>query len=275
MSKDSDQLYRVRTKDGAHVNQKVKEDGSTSAIQFSEKNGLKGPVDLVPVDPSEYTTERVVEKEVIVEREVERAERTFREIMLEDVVAPALAELFVVLTERAVDAGIDALKTKVIPATKKKGKELIEKAKNYSNEKKSAKSGKTELEAKKTATESKRNNRNANENTVVHHTQEEVEEIYKSVQYAALYIATRIRELQNTVITDADSSEKAIAMESQLKELSTDDVSKMIAFMLEDKNRDILDEATVQLLEAFRAKELIIEGKRVPIQECIGKADAK
>ena len=48
-----DKLYRIKTKEGAHVNEKIKEDGSKAAIQFDDKNGLKGPVDLVEVDESE------------------------------------------------------------------------------------------------------------------------------------------------------------------------------------------------------------------------------
>lgn len=35
--------------------------------------------------------------------------------------------------------------------------------------------------------------------------------------------------------------------------------------MLEDKNRDMLDQATLQLFEAFRDEQFIIEGGRVPI----------
>ena len=31
-----DQLYRVKTKKGAHINEKVKEDGSRAAIQFDD-----------------------------------------------------------------------------------------------------------------------------------------------------------------------------------------------------------------------------------------------
>ena len=58
-----DKLYRIKTKEGAHVNEKVKDDGSRAAIQFDDENGLQGPVDLVEVDESEYTREVYVEVE--------------------------------------------------------------------------------------------------------------------------------------------------------------------------------------------------------------------
>ena len=35
--------------------------------------------------------------------------------------------------------------------------------------------------------------------------------------------------------------------------------------MLDDKNRDMLDQATIQLFEAFRHKDFIVDGKAVPI----------
>lgn len=44
-----DKLYRIIIKEGAHINEKQKADGSKAAIQFDDKNGLKGPVDLVEV----------------------------------------------------------------------------------------------------------------------------------------------------------------------------------------------------------------------------------
>ena len=47
---NGDKLYRIKVKDGAHVNNHVKEDGSKAAIQFDEENNLQGPVDLIEVD---------------------------------------------------------------------------------------------------------------------------------------------------------------------------------------------------------------------------------
>ena len=56
-------------------------------------------------------------------------------------------------------------------------------------------------------------------------------------------------------------------MQSKLKELSSEDVMNTISFMLEDKNRDMLDQATIQLFEAFRNKDFIVEGETVSISK--------
>ena len=113
-------LYRIKTKDGAHINEKLKDDGSRAAIQFDQDNGLQGPVDLVEVDESEYT------KEVYVE--VEKTERSFGQALMEDAVVPAISDALAVMLTRAMDKGIDVLETwmsqKVIPAAKAKGEEL-------------------------------------------------------------------------------------------------------------------------------------------------------
>ena len=95
-----EKLYRIKTKDGAHVNEKVKDDGSRAAIQFDEENGLQGPVDLVEVDESEYTREVYVE--------VEKPEKSFGQAIIDDAVVPAVADALTVVLTRAMEAGIDA-----------------------------------------------------------------------------------------------------------------------------------------------------------------------
>jgi hypothetical protein len=86
------------------------------------------------------------------------------------------------------------------------------------------------------------------------------------MKFAALYIAAGIRELSNTVvIDDGRDPKKVLAMQDKLKELSSGDVMKTIEFMLEDKNRDVLDQVTIRLFEAFKNKDFIVEGEAVPI----------
>ena len=98
----------------------------------------------------------------------------------------------------------------------------------------------------------------------VEHTTEEVDQIVNNMKFAALYIAAGIRELSNTVVIDSNQ-EKALEMQERLKELTSEQAIGAINFMLEDKNRDMLDQATLQLFEAFRDEQFIIEGGRVPI----------
>ena len=263
----NDKLYRIKTKDGAHVNEKVKEDGSRAAIQFDEDNGLQGPVDLIEVDESEYT------REVYVERQ----ERSFGQAIVEDAVVPAVQDALTIILMRAVEVGINALgnwmSQTVIPAAKVKGGELLDKA-IESHEAKKAKKAEQESAAMavRQKTEVKSSSVKAENKTVIH-TQEEVDQILNNMKFAALYIAAGIRELSNTAIADDGTDpEKTLAMQNKLKELSSGEIMNTIEFMLEDRNRDMLDQATIQLFEAFRHKDFIVEGEAVPISRYLSAA---
>lgn len=254
-----ERLYRLRSKAGSHFNEKTNEEGWNSAIQFDEENNLQGPLEYQVVDESEYT--QVVE--------VERKQRTFGEVMIEDVVAPALAEAATYLFERAIDAGAEAMKTKVIPAVKTKSAELIDKAKTAHAERKAVK--KTSTVVTKKTSKTKAIEILEKEEKKVEHTTKDVDQIVNNMKFASLYIAAGIRELSNTVVVDSDS-EKAQELQEKLKELTSEQAIRAINFMLEDKDREMLDQATLQLFEAFRDEQFIIEGERVPINNYILKA---
>ncbi len=253
-----DKIYRAKTKDGAHINEKVKDDGSRAAIQFDEENGLQGPVDLIEVDESEFIREKVV------------PERSFGQVMLEDAVAPAISDALTILLTRAVSAGIDAfgswISNKVLPAAKAKSEELIKKSRESRAAKKRKKDEQISTDV---VLQKEKNDVSSSVNKDVNpvfHTQEEVEMILNNMKFAALYIAAGIRELSNTVVTgDNLDPEKALEMQMKLKELSSGEVMRTIEFMLEEKNSQILDQATIQLFDAFRHKDFIVNGKAVPI----------
>lgn len=255
-------LYRIKTKDGAHINEKVKEDGSRAAIQFDEDNGLQGPVDLVEVDESEFTREIYVE--------VENEERSVKQILIEDAVAPALEKLIEAYLPIVVEVGFEAISQKAIPFIKAKGAELIEKARKSKaakkiekfEQEKNAVVGKIEA---KVATEPK----DDKNNTVVH-TPEEVVKILCNMKYAAMYYAAGIRELSNTVIKADELDEvTVISMQEKIRELSTEDAKVIMDWMLEDKNRDMFDQATIQLFEGFRNGRLFVNGEVVPISKLL------
>lgn len=257
-----EKFYRIKTKEDAHLNDKLKDDGSRAAIQFDRENNLQGPVDLIEVDESEYPT-----RDVYVE--VEKEDRSFGQVILEDAVAPAVADALTVLLTRAVEAGIDAfgnwMSQKVIPAAKARGSELVEKKRQSKTTDK--------IELSETAVSVKEKNEVASapekrESNTVIHTQQEVDQILNNMKFAALYIAAGIRELSNTVIADdGTDSERMLEMQSKLKELSSEDITRTIEFMLQDQNRDMMDQATVQLFEAFRNKKIIVNGESVPISK--------
>ncbi len=248
-----EKLYRIKTKEGAHINEKVKDDGSRAAIQFDNENGLQGPVDLVEVDEAEYMREVYVE--------VERQERSFGQVILEDVVAPAAAEALTTILLRATEAGINTLGSwisqKAIPSAKVKVERSIDsvfearppKNKAKGSEKNTAITRRRENKAVETSLREK--------DEAAVHTQAEVDQIVNNMKFAALYLAAGIRELSNTVILDGEiDPEQRIAMEAKLRELSSGDVTNTIEFMLEEKNRDMLDQATIQLFEAFKHEDL-------------------
>lgn len=260
-------LFRVKTKDGAHINEKIKKDGSRAAIQFDKENGLQGPVDLIEVDENEYT------KEIIVE--VERSERSIGEMLLEDIFAPVATEVLSALLERAINAGIDSLFSTVIPTVKTKGSELIDKARSSYNGRK--KKGITKRHSSIHELEESSELQSVIGTTnqpPVHHTEEEINQIIHNMEFAALYIAAGIRELSNTVVSNSENSERALEIENKLKELSSQKVQSTIDFMLKDSNRDKLDQATVQLFETFRNQCLLVDGKVIPISSISMIADS-
>jgi hypothetical protein len=258
-----DKFYRIKTKEDAHINEKLKDDGSRAALQFDQDNNLQGPVDLIEVDESEYPT-----REVYVE--VEKEGRSFGRVILEDAVAPAVADVLTVLLTRAAEAGINAfgnwMSQKVIPVAKAKGTELVDKVRELKVTKKADMTEQPKVAiAVKNNTEVAPAPEKKESNTVIH-TQEEVNQVLNNMKFAALYIAAGIRELSNTIIAGDDTNpERMLEMQTKLKELTSEDITKTIDFMLQEQNRDMLDQATVQLFEAFSNRDFILNGEAVPI----------
>lgn len=262
-----EKLYRIKTKKGAHLNKKKKEDGARAALQFDDENQLQGPVDLIEVDKSEYTIKEYIE--------IEKQGRGIGEVLMKDAVAPAVQDALYYLMIRAAESGARSVgnwaKKKAIPSVKAKGGELIDKARGSLEERK-AKRKQNAVEFKQRTDACNAQVRPVVEEVV--HTQEEVDQILHNMRLAALYIAAGIRELSNTVIKDDGSNpEIALSIQAKLKELTTEEVKKSIDFMLEDKNRDLIDQATVRLFEAFRNKEIIAGDRVVPISKYLRQAD--
>ena len=250
-----EKLYRIKTKEGAHINECIKADGSRAALQFDNENSLLGPVDLVEVDESEFMyTEPVYD------------DRSLGQKIMEEAVIPVVRDALSTLAHNAVDAFEDWVTEKGIPAVKAKGAELFNMVCDAFVPVEPVRAGmKQEDVTVKQSTEIVAVPAEPEERTVVH-SQEEVEQILNNMKYAALYIAAGIRELSNTVIEDDGTDpQKVLAMQQKLNELSSKEVMDTIGFMLEDKNRNALDQVTIQLFEAFRQKEFIVEGEAVPI----------
>lgn len=262
MSKEK--LYRVRTKGGAHISEKDK-DGWSTAIQFDNDNKLKGPVQIKEVKGSEYqkTINREKRKSQTSNTVIEKKQNP----IVDDFLIPVAIDFLTQLAQIAIDEGVELTKNRIIPALKRKAKKITpivkSRAKEIKNKFKKHKAEEIIIDEKANV-EIVENN---NEQKL--HTQEEVDQIIKNMKLAALYIAAGIKELSNTVVSDIDDSEKKIEVEKKLKELSSEDIRRIIDFMLEDKNKYLLDKETLKLFKAFRHDELIVNGELVPIKKYI------
>lgn len=257
-----EKLYRIKTKEGAHVNTKVNEDGSRAALQFDDNNDLKGPVDLIEVDEDEYTREVIVE--------VERERRGIGEAIIEDAVLPAVENAIVDIIEKSVDAAFAAIgklmSEKVIPAAKRKGAQIISEAKSKIDEKKlKEKTSELTIEANVSRT-----NKNDDASEAKYHSAEEVDTIIENMKVAALYLAAGIKELSNTIIVDDELDEDTrLKMQNELGKLTTGEVTAMIDMLLEEKNQGYLDAATIRLFSEFKKGNFIVGEKVVPISNYI------
>lgn len=118
-----EKLYRVVRKKGSHVNTKLNLDGTRSALQFTnDSNELAGPLDLLEVDEKEY----IKADNIHYYQEYDSKSRTFKQIVVEEVLVPIAKENI----ERLLEVGIKNIKVKldekIIPSAKQKAKEVSE-----------------------------------------------------------------------------------------------------------------------------------------------------
>lgn len=99
---------------------------------------------------------------------------------------------------------------------------------------------------------------------------QEIEGIIALTKQSAEMLVACINLLRNTVVSDiALPEEKKVILQKQLESLTTADISEKIDLLLEDKNKKILDPASLKILKAFREGKFLIEGKEVPIRNYI------
>lgn len=264
---EEEKLYRIYRKRENHINQKVNEDGMVAAIQFTdESNALDGPIFMKPVEDDEF--ERNTYAENIPEA------RSFKQILWEEAIAPELEYAI----ERVLEIGFERLsiwaEEVAIPKAKKKTKDIWKDAKIIMSGVKDGFAGK-EIKAMKLIKESEGTNTSVVtvEPSVEHveeekefRSPEEVRQIIEAMRNGAMVIAAGIRLLTNTVIADDGSDpERKIEMQRNLEELSSEAIMNHINLLLEDKNRDLLDEASLRMLSAFREGNFIVEGEAIPI----------
>ena len=102
------------------------------------------------------------------------------------------------------------------------------------------------------------------------HNPEEIQQVIDILKKSVLVTATCIRILTNTIVSDDGTDpEKLESIKKQLEALGTAEVMNQIGLMLEEKNRNLLDENSYQILLAFSKGNLIVNGEAVPITQYI------
>lgn len=264
-TKESDgKVYRVYKDRDNHINTKVNEDGRKAAIQFDNKgNKLSGPVELEEVDIEEIIASRTP-----------RELNPYVQLILEKIVVPVIKYGLEVGTDKL----ISYLSDKTIPSAKQVMKEFTQNKKVYVEGIKDGLAGK-ETKMSKLLREAEDNKSTIP--VVVEkakgqnfekelYSSEEIKQVIGILNKSVLITAACIRILTNAIVyDDGTDSEKLQASKKQLEELRTKDVMIQISLMLEEKNRNLLDESTYQVLSAFSHGNLVVGRETVPIAKYI------
>lgn len=271
-----DKLYRVVHKKGKHLVNSKKKDGTLSGLQFDDvNNSMSGPIELIEVDEEELQSTVVIQERP-----------TFGQMLIEEVVVPGISEA----VQKGLNIGFNYferwLEENAIPKTKKKVKEFSENAKIVMSGVRDGLAGKetkaarlireaedrkangtqiviTENVSVETAKEERHNSKDYKEARSV----EEVQALINAMRNSAITLATCIRILSNTVVKDKGGSpELRLEMQKELESLTTQEMMGQINQLLEDKNRNLLDQSSLMMLAAFRDGNFIVDGEPVPIK---------
>lgn len=204
------------------------------------------------------------------QRYAEHEAHGLADVIIEKVVVPVVGEL----TEKAVDVVVDnAVKAvayvwnnAVVPNAKKGANVVSAKVKeiktNYQIKKQQEQTAiAVSKQAVKTAEKAKQSER------AVEHTSEEVDMILREMRNAAIVFAAGIRELSRTIVVNSIDPDKAIELQKNIERLSSAEAMSVINYMLEDKNSELLDEASRRILAEFRNRNLIVDNEVVPISK--------
>lgn len=261
-----EKLYRVVRKDGSHLNTKVNPDGTKSALQFTnDNNDLNGPVDLLEVDEEELIRTEYIS--------VPQAERSLGERLIDEVVVPVIRDATTQLLEYGTEKAEIWIEEKVVPVAKSKVKAEWENLKLFIS---AIKDFDKPIKATQIVTEQK-NTFKASEIEVVNKVEnqeekkyalspEEVELLLDTARRSALMIAASLSILNNSVVMDDGTDPERIAMiQKGIEQLSSKDITTQIDLLLEDKNSDLIDDASISMLRAFREGMFIGNGTPVPV----------
>lgn len=87
------------------------------------------------------------------------------------------------------------------------------------------------------------------------------------MRMSAVTLAACIRMLNNTVIADDGSNPNTrIEIQKNIEALTTQEVMSQIELLLVDKNRAMLDEASLLLLQSFKDSYFVTDNKKFPVE---------
>lgn len=262
-----EKLYRIVLKKGSHVNTKLNSDGSKAAIQFTDKdNALSGPVNLIEVDERELVTTGYIP--------VRDKPLTFKEIILQEVVTPLMRDVLYHAMIEGYDALCCQLKTKTVPEIKAKSKNLIRDARIIASGLKDGFAGKTpkalELVSDAVLVETPPQPLIMQEQEKIVRSKEEIENIVQVMRVSTAVLAACIRLLNDTVMADGGSDPQVrFEIQRNMQTLTSSDVMQQIDWLLEEKNKDLMDESAYLMLVAFKTGNFLVNNERIPFSRYI------
>jgi len=254
-------IYLVYKDRNSHINTKTNENGRRAAIQFHNKtNILDGPVDIEEVD---------IDK--LLKSQTPKEINPYVRLIIDRVVAPYIKRELEIGTDKL----LSLISEKVIPTAKKAIKEFAQNKSICIEGIRDGLSGKEtkvsrlmrEAEKKRTSISDKVEGIcESTEHYKEVYSSEEVQQVIDTLKKSVLVTATCIRILANTIVKDNGTNPEVIEETKKLLEkLNTQEVMNQISLMLEEKNRDILDESSYHILSAFRQGNLIVDGEMVSV----------
>ena len=280
-----DKLYKIVQKDGTHLVESKKTDGAISALQFDNSdNTMKGPIDLIEVSEDELRRIGIIQKSP-----------TIGQTIISNVVVPVVSEI----VKEGLNIGLSYferwIEEEAIPKTREKAKELNKKAKVaiceikyglYGKEIKAVKLLREVQDKKLNGTKFVVTNNVAAENTNEQgnnskeytdkefRSVEEVQAIINTMRNSAITLVACIRMLSNTLVRDnGENKELSYEMQKEFEILTTKEIMEQINQLLEDKNKNLLDQTSLMILTAFRDGNFIVDNKSVPIKNFISNLE--
>lgn len=239
---NNSKIVRIYNDDNARINTKKLPNGRSSAVQISKDKGIK---------PLEY--ENVNENELF---RTEYIEKPFTP--LQNIFVNTLTNITTHYAGKGLEKLSNWFLSDALPVIKSK---FIKKEKN-------------DIETNKLKSTAVTSN-NVNQENIKQDatntpeiTMEEAISIANIAQRSALLFAASINLLKNSIVNDKNlDSDSNLEKQRMYEKLNTKETIDFIDLLLDEKNKTALDQASIDMLVAFRNGCFIIDNNQVPISE--------